>query len=231
VADLLVIVPSRGRPENIRRLLQAYDTTKAYAPLLVAVDDDDPMLDEYCSLQRSSEDGDVFPFALQIGPRRSLSGWTNDIAVDRAPAYTALASMGDDHVPRTLHWDQRVIDTLHELGTGLCYGDDLHQGARLPTACFVTSDIVAALGYMSPPEMSHFYCDDFWRDFGNDLARLRYLPDVVIEHLHPAAGKAPTDALYDECGAGMEADLIAYRAYQASRFPADVAKVRALCAS
>ena len=34
---------------------------------------------------------------------------------------------------------------------------------------------------------------------GSDLGRLKYLPDVIIEHMHPDAGKGIRDAGYDEC--------------------------------
>jgi hypothetical protein len=47
-----------------------------------------------------------------------------------------LASLGDDHRPRTKGWDRRLIDAIESLGgaPGIAYGDDKLQGAALPTA-------------------------------------------------------------------------------------------------
>jgi hypothetical protein len=38
--------------------------------------------------------------------------------------------------------------------------------------------------------------DDFWMDLGRRAGGLTYLPDVIIEHMHPHAGKAEHDDGY-----------------------------------
>jgi len=48
---MLVIVPSRGRPENIKQLLAAFGTTRTYANLRVVVDNDDATLEEYREIE------------------------------------------------------------------------------------------------------------------------------------------------------------------------------------
>ena len=88
------------------------------------------------------------------------------------------------------------INHLDELETGLVYGNDLLQGEHLATAVGMTGNIVKALGGMTPPNMINLYLDNFWMKLGNDLGALRYLPNVVIEHLHPIAGKAEWDEGY-----------------------------------
>src|SRR5215469_2284364 len=46
--DLLVIVPTRGRPGNLARLLDAVHATRtSHTNVHAAVDDDDPELDAY----------------------------------------------------------------------------------------------------------------------------------------------------------------------------------------
>jgi hypothetical protein len=110
--------------------------------------------------------------------------------------------MGDDHVPRTAGWDATIVAHLDDpKEPRITYGDDLLQGANLPTAVFLQSKTVRALGYMCPPGMVHLYLDNFWKTLGEHLGTLGYLPEVVIEHLHPAAGKAAMDAGYREANA------------------------------
>ncbi len=220
MADLLVIVPSRGRPHNIARLVEGWSTAES-AHLLVAVDDDDPTRAEYDA-----------PWLI-TGPRRRLGPTLNRLAVKYAPSYRMIGFMGDDHLPRTLGWDTAVRSALDEMGTGIVYGDDLLQHERLPTAVFMTSDIVEALGYMSPPDQVHLFLDDFWLALGRQARCIRYLPDVVIEHLHPFAHKAPMDERYRSVNNTemVAADKAAWEDYQRCRLPGAVEKVRRLCES
>lgn len=230
--DLAVIVPSRGRPGNITRLIQAWKaTTTAAARLLVVTDPDDPQAPGYEALQIGAH-GDAFAHIILDpgGKRLRLGGILNHIGYGLAtetPAF-AVGFMGDDHLPRTQGWDEAVLDALNELRSGIAYGNDLLQGERLPTAAFITADIPRTLGWMVPPGLIHLYADDAWLALGQAMGRLRYLPDVVIEHLHPDAGKADRDAGYDEANAPAvgTADKAAFEAWRADGLPSDLQRLR-----
>lgn len=215
MSDLLVIVPSRGRPQNIERLAAApgWDA----AELLVAVDDDDPTLDAYLSLG----------VGMIVGPRLGVGGTLNRLAVGEASDFAQISFAGDDHLPRTSDWARRISDTLAEMGTGIVYGNDLMQGPMLPTAVFMTSNIIRSLGYMCPPGIVHLFLDNSWKSMGERLGCLRYLPDVVLEHLHPHANKAEMDDGYARVNSGQmwAHDEAVYRAWLAGPFEADMAKV------
>lgn len=236
-ADLLMIVPSRGRPQNVAALLDAWrETATGVADLLVAVDDDDPLFEEYAALRTAV----AWPAALRSprwvnGPRMRLGGTLNDVALrfrgDRfGNEYRAVGFLGDDHRPRTAGWDRRMVEALDDLGTGMVYGDDLFQRQNLPTAIAMTSDIVRALGYMVPGGLVHLYVDNAWAALGNGIGRLRYLPDVVIEHLHPSAGKAELDDSYRETNSDAQFDADRHRFEDWKRFSldADVARLQEL---
>ena len=187
---LLTIVPTRCRPGNIAGLVTAYAATRTSADLLVWVDDDpdddyphDDDLPDWCRVVRSST-------------RRRLCGSLNHAAPIYANGYDVIGFMGDDHRPRTLAWDQRIIDEMPPLG--VVYGDDTIQGENLPTAVWLDSVIVRRTGRFVHPDVVHLYCDNAWKVLGTVLGTLTYLPDVVIEHLHPVAGKALMDESYAE---------------------------------
>jgi hypothetical protein len=221
--NLLVVVPSRGRPRNIAALADAWTATQATADLIVAVDDDDPTCGEYFDVVASHP-----RFDLVVGPRLGMVGSLNKVAVAHCEMYDAVGFMGDDHLPRTAQWDQRVCEALAEIGTGIVYGDDLLQGERLPTAAFMTSDIIRTLGWMSPPGLRHLYVDNAWRSLGCALEALRYLPDVVIEHMHPVAGKAESDAGYEAVNASevWQLDKAEYRRWLSDDCENDAEHVR-----
>jgi hypothetical protein len=225
-SDLLVIVPSRGRPDKAVELVNSfYDTIGDFVDLLIALDDDDPELENYNI--DSLADGLV---SVVVGPRLRLGPTLNKEAVQAAAEYPFVGFMGDDHRPRTLGWDAILCSALDEMGTGIVYGNDLFQGPNLPTAVFMTSNIIDALGYMVPPEQTHLYLDNAWLAWGQGAECLRYLPETIIEHVHPAAGKTEWDDRYAEVNSGemYSADEAAFARYVATQLDADVAKIRAL---
>ncbi len=101
------------------------------------------------------------------------------------PLYDYFVFMGDDHIPRTQGWDKAFIQALGQ-NTGIVYGDDLLQGANLPTAFGMSRDLVNELRGMTFPGCVHLFFDNFVKQLGLDLEYLKYLPDVIIEHLHTA---------------------------------------------
>lgn len=225
--DLLVIIPTRGRPDSVPAILRAWDETGATADLMFAIDEDDPHLEAYQAHSRSTDDEHV---RWRTGPRLRLCGTLNSVARETAMQYPFLAFMGDDHRPRSASWDARFRECLSG-GTGIVYGNDLLMSERMPTAVAMTSDIIRTLGYMAPPALIHLCLDLCWLDWGRGMNCITYLHDVIIEHLHPAAGKASLDAGYEECNSPeqVSADADAYYAYRdAGGLDTDLTKLRAL---
>ncbi|MET7795661.1 hypothetical protein [Streptomyces decoyicus] len=227
--DLLVIIPTRGRPQAVPAIVQAWDDTGATADLLFCVDTDDPELAAYKQHAVDLKgDGRV---RFTFGKRRRLCGTLNQAAVKNAGGYRFLAFLGDDHRPRpaAMPWDARIRECLSG-GPGIAYGNDLLRGEALPTAVAMTSDIVQALGYMAPPELVHLFLDNAWFDWGRGASCITYLPDTIIEHMHPAAGKALNDDGYLEANSNerFTADRDAYENYSATRLADDIKKINAL---
>lgn len=228
--DLLVIIPTRGRPQSVPELIAAWDETGATADLLFAVDTDDPELAAYKKHAADLKGDSRFRFTF--GKRRRLVGTLNQQAVKAAKTYRFLAFMGDDHRPRPADqsWDERIRICLSG-GPGIVYGNDLLQGEKMATAVAMTSDIVTTLGYMCPPILVHLCADLVWLDWGRGMQRITYLDDMVIEHLHPAAGKASVDAVYEDCNSPERAssDAAAYYNYRdGGGLEADLDKLRKL---
>jgi hypothetical protein len=233
--DLLIIVPSRGRPAAVEQVARAWRDTRAFcrAVLEFALDRDDP---EYGAYQ------DALARVRADQPEAGLLDVTFDrwlpmvhklnaaaaaaVAGPRPPMAVGFA--GDDHRPRTHGWAGRHLAELARLGTGIVYGNDLHRGAELPTQWAMTVDIVATLGRMVPAPVEHQFCDRSVLDLGRALDRIRYLPDVIIEHMHPAAGKAEMDSGYEavNCKAQFLADQARYERWQDGGLLDDLFAVR-----
>lgn len=223
--DLLVIVPTRGRPHNAARMMNAWVTTGAYedANLTFAVDHDDPEMLRYQHLSEG-------PASFQWHGHWTPMVHKLNRGVMAFDSYPYVAFMGDDHIPRTDGWAARYCEELAEMGTGIVFGNDLIQGRKLCTQWAMTTDIVKALGRMVPAPVEHMYCDNSVMDLGLALDRIRYLPDVRIEHAHPVAGRGAWDAGYERVNSREQyrKDHASYQAWKAEQLPRDVETVRDL---
>lgn len=226
--DLLVIIPTRGRPQAVPELVAAWDETGATADLLFAVDTDDPELAAYKKHAATCKADPRVRFTFD--QRRRLCGTLNAQALSAAKTYRFLAFLGDDHRPRSNGWDQQFRDALSAGGPRIVYGDDLLRSEALPTAVAMTSNIITTLGYMAPPGLVHLFLDNAWLDWGQGANCLTYLPNTVIEHMHPAAGKAVNDPGYLEANSHTRftADRNAYEHYSATQLADDIKKLEAL---
>jgi hypothetical protein len=226
VRDLLVITPTRGRPGRLTEMLDGtLALSRAQTDIAVACDADDPASAGYADLRWRDNERVIW----YTGPRQSVSGWVNQVALEQMHGYRALMVLCDDHIPRTEAWDSLLLDAIGQMGgTGIAYGDDLLQGANLPTAAMISSNIVAALGWMAEPGMKHYHIDNVWKDLGEGAGCLAYLPGVILEHCHPFAGKASYDVTYTEESNLGPHDQAAYSRWCEERRAADVATVAAL---
>lgn len=212
--DLAIITPSRDRPDRLYAMAEAiFATAKTRATLYIGLDDDDES--DY-----SAFIGQPWPAVVYRSSRRSLAQWSNDLAGDALRAYPPrfLASLGDDHMPRTPGWDVALCDAIKAMpgGHGFAYGNDLFQGPRVPTAWVASASVVHALGWMMLPACQHMYVDDAIRELGDAAGCITYLPDVIVEHMHPQAGKAQLDESYRSTNTPeqFEIDRKAYEAWR-----------------
>lgn len=228
-----MVVPSRGRPHTVAELAAAFrETCTADTALLFAVDMSDETWPDY---ERAAEQanpsgrGSVFAIrspstsmveALNLGVRLVLE---NDWGAE------AIGFMGDDHRPRTRGFDRAYLDAL-AAKSGIVYGDDLLQRENLPTQCAMSVTLVKALGHMAPPVLAHLYLDNYWLTLGRTAGCITYLPDVVVEHVHPVAGKAVWDEGYARVnGRSMYLrDREAFEAYWVANGDRDVVAARSL---
>ena len=218
--DLVVIIPSRGRPGDVERTAVAFAETGADEVLVVyAVEADDPTLDEYrATVARWMAYGSV-----EVGSWGAMTPAINAVSLsvlaDLDPF--AIAVLNDDHVPRTPGWDRQLVDALRNFhpAVGMVYPDDGHQGKRLSTAWAVTGSWVRALGRMVPARVGHLYTDNAVLELATTVGCVTYLPSVLVEHMHPAAGKSENTEGHQRVNSREQyrADRAIFRGWQTSQ--------------
>lgn len=173
------ILPSRGRPHNIIRLLKAYDETGATTPVWLRLDDDDPQ-PEYVHKN----------WIVEIGLRLSLSEIYNE-AFQKFPNEPFYGFIADDVVPKTREWDKILIKAAGP--------DGMAVPVETTGGCphFVLGgNLVRSVGWLALPGLDRLYIDTVWHDMAKESNVLKYLPEVVLEHRHFSNGKALFDKTY-----------------------------------
>lgn len=235
MADLAVLIPTRGRPANIRQVIGAWDFTNAWdvADMWLLTDADDAEAEYYERIVEETRNPDTGEPIIAVMEHKTWMPMVHkvDIAARMvADLYFAVGFAGDDHLPQTINWAQTYLANLRQLGTGMVYGDDGYQGRKLSTEWAVTADAVHALGRMVPAPVEHLYCDNSMMDVFGGAGAMLHLPGVRIEHMHPIAGKASNDAQYKRVNSSEQfrRDRPAYEGWKLTTLPGQIAKIKAL---
>jgi hypothetical protein len=175
------ILPSRGRPQNVIRLIEAFNRTGATTPVWLRLDDDDP--------QPEFHGGN---WIINTGPRLPLS----EIYAEAYRKYPDLPWYGfiaDDVVPKTNGWDTALIEAAGENGMAVPGGGHDPEGAP---HFVLGGDLVREIGWLSLPGLDRLYIDTVWQLICERRGVMVRRNDVVLEHRHFSNGKALMDSTY-----------------------------------
>lgn len=185
---IAVLTPTRGRPENVRRMIASARDSAAdpeQIEIWLYFDDDDP-----------SRYGD-YGAEVVVGPRDGVGRAWNQLA--RKTNAELLMMGNDDLVFHTVGWDRAAEEVLTLYPDGIfCawFNDGSPKAAERCAFPIVSSIWVDALGYFTPQCFNFLYHDTWIADVGRRVGRLHYMPDILVEHRHFAFGKAEYDDTY-----------------------------------
>lgn len=210
-----ILLPTRGRPQNLDRFIDATVKTAVNWRLYLRVDFDDPELDGYERVfKKWSSIADKITVAR--GDRIRFGPSLNELAMyAEVDGMSHVGMFGDDVVPIDNEWDIALTQALGDQ-MGVSYGDDGLRDKHapdLPTHYVTSIEVYRRLGYLSPPGINHLFLDNVARDIGRHLKNFVYVP-VKIRHLHPwVEGEQIHDATYAEGGRSSEIRSVDHRAY------------------
>ena len=190
---IAVLCPSRGNPQALGEAIFSFSNTKldVQTRFVAVLDENDPEMEGYAEVLEDSW-AEIFVVPSdKIGNMNLALNEAAKVYVDQD--VDVIGFIGDDHRFRTPGWDRVISKILTDEGGGFAFGNDLYMGDYLPTQVFVSSAIIRSLGWMGLPGARHLYLDNTWKQLGNETSSLYYLPDIVIEHMHPVAGKGEWD--------------------------------------
>lgn len=190
---IAVLCPTRGRPENANLVLKSYnETSHSNSDIFFILDSDD--FHNYNSIKDKYFNKIIFK---KVGSNHGVVGPVNYAAMMLCKKYDYLYFMGDDHRFVSEDWEEHFIHSMDLLGgIGVVYPNDLLQGCLLASSHLVSSNIVSTLGHFYNPIFTHLCTDNSIMHIGNSINKIKYLENIVIEHMHPFAGKSKWDDLY-----------------------------------
>lgn len=212
----MIILPTLHRPESLRRFVDAYNKTCATLPIHVMLDEGNAnaykevRLPEHwkrCSVPSGSRLGDIFNMVFRRFPDEEYYGM-----------------VADDVVPETMIWDIILRDSC--LPGRIAWGWDGIQNERLPVHPFIGGDLVRKLGFWAAPGVKHWFVDNIWKAFADELQCGIYLPQVKMTHYHYVNGMAPVDRTYSSQPNHIE-DKLAHEHFMQNEFLSAVERARA----
>jgi hypothetical protein len=213
------ILATRNRVENCERFIAGWNQSQAATPVYVRMDNCDPSIDALLVLDWPAT------FSIHVGPRQGLCAAMQEMfhAHPTEPWYGILA---DDLVPRTLRWDQWLIERA---GSGaISYPNDLGRKTKLPTHPCVGGDLVRAQGWFGLPVVHHYCVDSVYRYIGDELGIKHRLDDVIVEHVHYSEKKTQRDHLYKETSQFKQSDDTAFQTWLQDQGPALIQRLQSM---
>lgn len=204
----MIILPTKSRPENLRRFVKAYKETGATLPISVIFDAHDAYL--YNQIETPDH------WRRVSAPAGSSLGEIFALVFKKYPDESYYGMVADDVVPETLGWDTIMANACQP--DKIAWGCDDLQNERLPVHPFIGGGLVRKLGWWAAPRLKHWYVDNVWKHLADVLDCGVYLPDVKMTHLHHVNGRAVLDRTYRE-QPSHERDQMVYASFMKEKFP------------
>ncbi|MBI5560220.1 MAG: glycosyltransferase family 2 protein [Deltaproteobacteria bacterium] len=205
MAFISILLPTRGRPLLTSRLFESLASNTSLPgdiEVVLYMDDDDH--------KSHAVTHPLLNITRVIRPHGSPMGKIiGECYRQSSGRYVML--MNDDCVFRSRGWDLRVREAFSFFPDDIAfvYGNDLDQGADVPTFPILSRKACEVMGGVAPDGYLNLHIESHLFDVFRQLRRLGhnrilYLDDVIFEHMHPLVGKSGTDATYIKKDAGFD---------------------------
>lgn len=200
------LMPTRGRPHNMRRFAKScFETAKnpSDVQIMMYIDDDDT--ESYATAHDLADEYGCPCITFISGPRQYLSKCHNDLYTAEQNGIQFCLSdivsfIGDDVIFLTKGWDEKIISAFDEFQDKIVfvYPDDGMNHEKLGVHGFLHRNWVDTLGYVVPPYFAARFSDAWIQEVAQNIGRAKYIPSVIIEHLHYCVNKGNIDKTYKE---------------------------------
>lgn len=193
---ITILLPTKKRPNNVIRFVDnvlATANNPQDIEICYYLDDDDSISISGINYSAEHINTQAIQGNLKLG-----SQMYNELY--RIASGEIFMIAADDIIFRNKNWDSFVVDAFNKQEDKIIhvYGEDGYQHGRIGTHGFLHNNWIEVLGYVLPPKLSFVYADEWITELAKRVDRNVYIPELLIEHLHPAVGKAQLDETYQQ---------------------------------
>ncbi len=194
-----VILPTRERPKQLERMLTSLFSTASKPDSLEVIlyqDEDD--------IETNKIDAKLEAWGVEriIGPKLSMGKRLSTCIA--ASSGDVLFFLNDDVVVRTQDWDRLINEEVSKFSDQiyLLYPNDLFKGKSYATFPIISRKLCEIIVDPFPAAYEGSFLDIHIMDIfkrlqGEGGTKIKYLEDIVFEHLHFRAGKSEYDNTYE----------------------------------
>lgn len=187
--DISVLVPTRGRPENLARLLKSLGR-HASVEVIIGLDADDPYVPDYVA--KIAEIAPDYPLIIVAQRHPTLGALINSLAAKSSGAW--MAAVPDDYVLMTPDWPEKLLADCAQLPRrmGVVYlNDSLHpEFTAFPV---ISRFAYNAIGHYLNDSFPYWFGDTWWDEIGEMMGTK---VESQVQVFAPA-GKGKTHGLVD----------------------------------
>jgi hypothetical protein len=211
------VLPTRSRVSNCQRFIKTWHDTKADSFVYVRLDDDDPDLDKLLALPWPDQ------FEITVGSRARIRVAMEEM-FQKYPNESFYGFLADDVIPKTQHWDRRLIEVAAP--SDISYANEVwEKQIRICFPC-VGGDLVRFVGFFGLPVVDHWGVDTLWERLHHHFKRKNRQEDVILEHAHFNFNQSEIDQTYQDSQALKSKDRAAYDKWMSENFEQLTVKIQ-----
>jgi len=223
MTDLVILVPSRCREAELNRFIGSVKKNAVMDTFVSVWLSDDTIIDDKNLI-----------FVINNFERRPRCGIANKWNRMAERVYFNLAARylmigNDDSVVQTKGFDKKLIEAAEKIGKySMVYPNDGFHPGSIATFPMLSAPLYNALGYIFSNAFNHNCPDIYLQDLCTALGICKWVPEVVIEHMHVCNKKANMDEVYK---IGTDPELYAkdretYDILKKNKFPQELERLK-----
>lgn len=185
---IALLCPTRGRPEQCRRMVESvHNTSSTDVVIFLFIADDDESWCEYQKLDDPKIHRGLLNI-IRVPAWPTVQSWNCHIKGLVKDGVTDLFMLSaDDIIFSTPGWDQALLEHYDNLKEKVhVYSLQDSRDADGTPHPFVTREYIEALGYAFPPIFLHWWVDSWTVAIGKSCGVFTHLKDYLLIHDKPS---------------------------------------------
>lgn len=199
--SILFKLTSRSRPFNLIRALNSIENnvTNPHYQILISMDEDDISCNNPDFKKQLGRNYGWHVYPVFGNSKNKIDAINRDMVTMQA--WDILVNVSDDQIFTMKGFDERIrlafLSFTPDLDGYIHFRDSNHNTIdALCTLSIIGRKYYERDNYIYHPSYQSVWCDNESMEVAKKRGKYHFVNELIFEHLHPAYGKAKTDAQY-----------------------------------